>query len=336
MPHNEFYTYLHYRGDGSGVPFYCGKGSLDRAYEKSGRNPFWQRACKKYGMVVEIAARFRLEQDAFEHEVFLISTFRAMGIKLTNMTDGGEGASGHIRSASSRSKQSATLAEPEVKARQSEIALRQWKDPAFIAEQHRRYASVEHRAKISSGQRESWSKEESRARRSEALAAPAVRAKKSVSMRANWERNREALISAMRKAAADRPPKPRTQKTPKAPRIPKPQRSAPPPRPPVDRRAQQLALWQRPEHREKMLEIRGSEEFRAKAKQAQSATAPSKSRPVFCLELQRDFPSTRAAALELGLQQSAVSAVCRGRCHQTGGYHFRFVTPATEPPSPKP
>ena len=42
-------------------------------------------------------ANWENESEAFEHEKFLIWCFKDMGIKLANLTDGGEGASGAIR-----------------------------------------------------------------------------------------------------------------------------------------------------------------------------------------------------------------------------------------------
>lgn len=43
----------------------------------------------------------------------------------------------------------------------------------------------------------------------------------------------------------------------------------------------------------------------------------------------RDFPSQGEAARELGLRQSLVSAVCRGRRGSTGGYSAEYLPKAT-------
>lgn len=48
------------------------------------------------------------------------------------------------------------------------------------------------------------------------------------------------------------------------------------------------------------------------------------SKPVYCIELEKVFPSQKAAAKELGLDQGNISKVCRGVIHKTGGYHFRY------------
>lgn len=56
------------------------------------------RVAAKHGYSVEIVAPWRTEQEAFDHEVFLISCFRDMGAPLVNLTHGGDGMSGHKHS----------------------------------------------------------------------------------------------------------------------------------------------------------------------------------------------------------------------------------------------
>lgn len=103
-----FYTYAHYKPTG-GI-FYIGKGVNGRAYEMGRRNVHWKRVVAKYGNPhVEILANWNTEIEAFDHEKLLIASFRDMGVKLVNITDGGEGTSGSKHS-------------EETKARMSEIA----------------------------------------------------------------------------------------------------------------------------------------------------------------------------------------------------------------------
>ena len=97
MANEEFYTYAHYRASET-TPFYIGKGSGKRAYSTSGRSEYWNRIVQKHGLRVEILAWWDLESDAFEHERFLIACFRGMGVDLCNLTDGGDGTSGFVRS----------------------------------------------------------------------------------------------------------------------------------------------------------------------------------------------------------------------------------------------
>lgn len=92
-----FYTYSHTRND-TGAVFYVGKGKDRRAYSKSDRNKHWQNIVAKHGHTVHIASRWSTETEAFEHEKFLIACFKDMGAALCNITDGGEGSSGHVMS----------------------------------------------------------------------------------------------------------------------------------------------------------------------------------------------------------------------------------------------
>lgn len=90
-----FYTYAHYKPDNS--VFYIGKGRGRRAWAKDNRNPHWHHVTAKHGEhKVEVLAQWPTEQEAFEHEKFLIWCFRDMGYSMANVTDGGEGCSGLV------------------------------------------------------------------------------------------------------------------------------------------------------------------------------------------------------------------------------------------------
>ena len=92
---NMFYTYAHYKPDNS--VFYIGKGQRNRAWSCRNRNPHWRNIVAKHGEhKVEILAHWPTEQEAFEHEVFLIDCFRNMGCAMANITNGGEGCSGLV------------------------------------------------------------------------------------------------------------------------------------------------------------------------------------------------------------------------------------------------
>lgn len=101
MAEGKFYIYVHRRAD-TGEVFYIGKGSGRRAWATQYRTEYWRRIRDKYGMVVEILQRFDSEDDAFRHEMALIAHHRALGVRICNITNGGEGASGNVMPESAR------------------------------------------------------------------------------------------------------------------------------------------------------------------------------------------------------------------------------------------
>lgn len=89
------YVYIHYRLS-NGMPFYVGKGSWDRAWEKSwsNRSQWWMRVALKNGVKLEICQDGLTEDEANTLEMWLIAKLRHEGHELVNLTDGGEGKSG--------------------------------------------------------------------------------------------------------------------------------------------------------------------------------------------------------------------------------------------------
>lgn len=93
----EFYVYLHRRRD-SGAAFYVGKGRGDRAHRATSRNPHWRAIVAKHGgPAVELVAHGVTEEFALLAEIELIDVLRRRGVRLANLTDGGEGVSGFTR-----------------------------------------------------------------------------------------------------------------------------------------------------------------------------------------------------------------------------------------------
>lgn len=120
----SFYTYGHYTE--SGRLFYIGKGNGVRAYCKTKRNKYWRNTVNKHGLKISVFAHWETEQDAFEHERFLIACFRDdLGFKLVNQTDGGEGSSGWKMPLIS-------------KERISVASKRRWTDPNYVAKMAQR------------------------------------------------------------------------------------------------------------------------------------------------------------------------------------------------------
>lgn len=90
-----YYAYEHTK-IGSNVPFYVGKGKLKRAYSLFGRNKYWQRIVNKYnGFEVKFLVKDVTEEFAFLVEEERIDQLQRLNIKLCNLTNGGEGPSGH-------------------------------------------------------------------------------------------------------------------------------------------------------------------------------------------------------------------------------------------------
>ena len=102
----QHYTYSHCRPDGT--IFYIGKGSGDRAYRKGHRNNHWKNIVAKHETyTVDILAKWKTHEEALQHEVFLISCFKDMGIELANLTVGGEGVLGSRWSEEAKARMSA-------------------------------------------------------------------------------------------------------------------------------------------------------------------------------------------------------------------------------------
>jgi hypothetical protein len=143
-----FYTYLWLRGDGT--PYYVGKGSNGRAYEKHEHNGMQPPAAERV-----IIQGFELEEDAFFAEKFLISFYGRKDLGtgcLRNLTDGGEGTSGVIRSSETLARMSAVrrgkTRSPEARAKTSASLLVTFSLPEVRAKLIGRKASPETRAKI--------------------------------------------------------------------------------------------------------------------------------------------------------------------------------------------
>jgi group I intron endonuclease len=89
-----YYVYQHRKADTNEI-FYVGKGNHRRAWSCVGRNVLWKRTAKKHGFIVEFIAEQIDEELSFLVEYEAITKYKAIGINLVNMTDGGEGASGY-------------------------------------------------------------------------------------------------------------------------------------------------------------------------------------------------------------------------------------------------
>lgn len=111
-----FYTYLHV--DLNGQVFYVGcatkhknkrgvKAKTQRAYAKDGHNAAWL-AVAQFGYSVVILQEHTDRDAAFAQEREYIAAFRAAGMPLVNICDGGSGCPGVKNSADTKRKKSVT------------------------------------------------------------------------------------------------------------------------------------------------------------------------------------------------------------------------------------
>lgn len=95
-----FYAYIHCKPDG--VPFYVGKGHGNRYRSVKDRSEWHRRIVKNHGTPLVALLECSSEATAFELEKGLIRCLRRSGVVLCNLTDGGEGTTGHTVSPESR------------------------------------------------------------------------------------------------------------------------------------------------------------------------------------------------------------------------------------------
>jgi hypothetical protein len=92
----DFYVYEHRRKD-TGAVFYVGKGRKCRASNKSNRGKYWSNVCKGAGgFTISYPVKEVDEELALLAEMELIDAYRQMGVRIVNITDGGEGTTGWV------------------------------------------------------------------------------------------------------------------------------------------------------------------------------------------------------------------------------------------------
>lgn len=103
--------YIHTRKTDGGI-FYVGIGNEKRPYTKTKRNYYWNNTVKKHGYDVTILKTNMGWKEACELEIKMIAFYGRIKPNpknlnygcLVNMTDGGDGANGHIHSKETREK----------------------------------------------------------------------------------------------------------------------------------------------------------------------------------------------------------------------------------------
>lgn len=149
-----FYIYRHIRLDNNTI-FYIGKGTTDdrkkteysyysRANETRGRSKWWSNIVKKAGYRVDIVFESESEIDILNKEIEFIKLYGRLNNKtgcLVNLTDGGEGASGHICSEETKLKHSLRLKG----IRPSDLCMQRYKEfrkTYVMSEETRRKVSI--------------------------------------------------------------------------------------------------------------------------------------------------------------------------------------------------
>lgn len=114
----NYYVYIWYVVNTNEV-FYVGKGKGRRYKHTSGRNKFFTDMYESHDCAVKKVYENLTEQEAFQKEREVVRWYREnTNYRLTNQTDGGEGASGWIPPKDFRDKQ-------------SQIHKAQWQDEEF-------------------------------------------------------------------------------------------------------------------------------------------------------------------------------------------------------------
>jgi hypothetical protein len=173
-----YYTYAYLREDRT--PYYIGKGKGKRVYKRSGRtiNP------PKDKSRILILKQNLTEEEAFRHEIYMIAVYGRIDLGtgiLHNRTNGGDGASGSIRSEETRRKisESTKGKSPSEETRRKISESKKGKSPSeetrrkISGEKNHRYGkpiSEETRRKISESTKGKSPSEESRRKCSESNA----------------------------------------------------------------------------------------------------------------------------------------------------------------------
>lgn len=90
----NYFAYVHCKPDGT--PFYVGKGVRKRDKNFRDRNSYHKKVVAKYGVENILVGKLECSTNdiSLELEIGLIKCLKRMGVPLTNVTDGGEGALG--------------------------------------------------------------------------------------------------------------------------------------------------------------------------------------------------------------------------------------------------
>ena len=167
---NRFYTYAFLREDRT--PYYIGKGTGDRICSTNRRI----KPPKDKSRTIYLKQNLT-EEESFKHEIYMIDVLGRKDLGtgiLYNMTDGGEGSSGAIRSEETKKKMSEANKDPseETKKRMSEAhkgkILSEETKRKLSEAQKGKIRSEEHKINISEAKKGKTHSEETKIKISEA------------------------------------------------------------------------------------------------------------------------------------------------------------------------
>lgn len=138
-----FYVYEHIRPDTKTV-FYVGKGSGYRAGIKQHRNPYWKHIVAKVGNFEVRKVVDNVDEElAFLCEQERIDQLRRIGIKLCNVTKGGEGTTGlkHTKTAKQKISEARKKATPFKHTEESKAKIRKASTGVVFTEERKKNIS---------------------------------------------------------------------------------------------------------------------------------------------------------------------------------------------------
>lgn len=141
---NKYYIYRYIRLD-TNTPFYIGKGFGSRYKNIDSRNKYFKNIIKSIPYEVEIILDNLTEEQSFNKEIEFIKLYKGLGYCEANLSLGGEGSSGVIRSLETRAKISlAKKGIPYSKETKYRMSLKHKK----LTEEHKEKLGALHRKKI--------------------------------------------------------------------------------------------------------------------------------------------------------------------------------------------
>ena len=147
---NTYYIYQHRSLDTNAI-FYVGKGKNKRHSDKNKRSNYWKSYVAKHGFTSEILVNNLDEYFAFLIETEAIDVYKRRGIKLVNLTNGGEGCSGYSMKHSEEQKAKWSLMRKGTPSPRKGVVLSKETKSLISKARKGSFLSKEHKNAISKG-----------------------------------------------------------------------------------------------------------------------------------------------------------------------------------------